>query len=320
LPKNEFSGIKIKRSVRSAVGAIAGMISFAQNFEDVILARLFQGRSAGFYVDVGAGDPVTMSVTKWFYDQGWSGINVEPNQTFFDRLTKARARDINLNCGVGAVRSRGTFWETPIAELSTFDDGVHAAAKANAGGVSTEVGIFTLSEIIDQHAAGRQIDFLKIDVEGWEYNVLQGLDLERHRPLAMVIEAVFPETRIETHSQWEQLIITRGYKYVYFDGLNRFYLAEEFEHLTGDLWLPPNVFDAFRINNPHFDQLQRDNLILADKVTRLQIELERGACSAFKRVVKRLLPITWTKHGSSFGADDATGAGVHTTIGEKAGK
>ena len=66
------------------------MISFAQNFEDVILARVFQGRSAGFYVDIGAGDPVTLSVTKWFYDQGWSGINVEPNKTLFDRLSKAR--------------------------------------------------------------------------------------------------------------------------------------------------------------------------------------------------------------------------------------
>src|SRR6185312_2120441 len=224
----------------------AGMISFAQNFEDVILARIFQRRTAGFYVDVGAGDPVTMSVTKWFYDQGWSGINVEPNKTLFHRLSKARARDINLNCGVGAACGRATFWETPMAELSTFDDGVHAAAKANASGTATEVSIFTLSEIIDQHAAGRQIDFLKIDVEGWEYNVLQGLDLERHRPLVMVIEAVFPETKIETHSQWEPLITARGYKYVYFDGLNRFYLADEFEHLAGHFSLPPNVFDDFR--------------------------------------------------------------------------
>ena len=306
------------------------MISFAQNFEDVILARLFQGRSAGFYVDVGAGDPVTMSVTKWFYDQGWSGINVEPNKTLFDRLSKARTRDINLNCGVGAERGRATFWETPMGELSTFDDAVHAAAKANAGGVASEVSISTLSEIIDQHAAGRQIDFLKVDVEGWEYNVLQGLDLERHRPLVMLIEAVFPETKVETHSHWEQLITTRGYKYVYFDGLNRFYLAEEFEHLAGHFSLPPNVFDDFRINNPHFDQLQSDreqhlgmlkdckdrtsadddppttavkrlqddNLTLTDTVSRLQVELERatrfGAYNAFKRVVGRLLPV---KHG-----------------------
>ena len=73
----------------------------------------------------------------------------------------------------------------------------------------------------------------------------------------MVIEAVFPETRNETHSQWEELVTARGYKYVYFDGLNRFYLAEEFEYLAGNFLLPPNVFDEFRINYPHFDQLQK---------------------------------------------------------------
>src|SRR4029077_4337464 len=70
----------------------------------------------------------------------------------------------------------------------------------------------------------------------------------------MVIEAVFPETKIETHSQWEPLITARGYKYEYFDGLNRFYLADEFEHLAGHFSLPPNVFDDFRVHNPPFDQ------------------------------------------------------------------
>ena len=52
------------------------MVSYAQNFEDVMLARLFAGRKAGFYVDVGAADPINLSVTKWFYEQGWNGINI----------------------------------------------------------------------------------------------------------------------------------------------------------------------------------------------------------------------------------------------------
>jgi len=62
------------------------LISYAQNFEDVMLARVFHGRKNGFYVDVGAADPINLSVTKWFYDLGWSGINVEPNRKLFERL------------------------------------------------------------------------------------------------------------------------------------------------------------------------------------------------------------------------------------------
>src|SRR5438876_9312099 len=62
------------------------LISYAQNFEDVMLGRVFAGRKTGFYVDVGAADPVNLSVTKWFYDLGWSGLNIEPNRPLFERL------------------------------------------------------------------------------------------------------------------------------------------------------------------------------------------------------------------------------------------
>jgi peptide methionine sulfoxide reductase MsrB len=59
------------------------MISYAQNFEDIILWRALKNIKNGFYVDVGAGDPVNHSVTKWFYDQGWSGVNIKPNEQDF---------------------------------------------------------------------------------------------------------------------------------------------------------------------------------------------------------------------------------------------
>src|SRR4051812_1354714 len=97
------------------------MISYAQNFEDVLLARVFSGRTVGFYVDVGAADPINLSVTKWFYDQGWCGINIEPNRILFERLAADRARDINLECGIGAASGEAPFFEPEVGELSTFD-------------------------------------------------------------------------------------------------------------------------------------------------------------------------------------------------------
>ena len=79
------------------------MISFAQNFEDVMLYRVFRGQPTGFYIDVGAADPTHRSVTRLFYDLGWRGINIEPRQMFFEELQHARPRDINLDCGAGSV-------------------------------------------------------------------------------------------------------------------------------------------------------------------------------------------------------------------------
>src|SRR6516162_2849198 len=209
-----------------------------------MLARVFSGRTDGFYVDVGAGDPVTLSVTKWFYDLGWNGINVEPNRSLFKKLAADRPRDVNLECGAGASRRQAQFMEMPIPELSSFDSRVQASAKERKiVGTTRTVRVVPLTEILDQYADGRHIDFLKIDVEGWEWEVLCGLDLEKYRPTVMLVEATRPETRIESQLEWEGDLIAARYTFVYFDGINRFYLANEHLHLKEHFVLPPNLDD-----------------------------------------------------------------------------
>src|SRR6516165_9697352 len=101
-----------------------------------MLARVFSGRTDGFYVDVGAGDPANLSVTKWFYDLGWSGINIEPNRALFKKLIESRPRDVNLNCGAGESCTDAMFLETKIAELSSFDPQVCATAEQS--GIAAE--------------------------------------------------------------------------------------------------------------------------------------------------------------------------------------
>src|SRR6266702_2947068 len=96
------------------------MITYAQNFEDVMLARVLPDRAWGFYVDVGAGDPEYLSVTKWFYDLGWAGINIEPNSTLYAKLVAARPRDINLDCAAGAAPGSAPFFEAAVSEFSTL--------------------------------------------------------------------------------------------------------------------------------------------------------------------------------------------------------
>ena len=154
------------------------VISYAQNFEDVMLARLFAGRNIGFYVDVGAADPVNLSVTKLVYDLGWSGLNIQPNKQL--SVGSRRPRDINLDCGAGATASEAQFFEPDVGELSSFDSRVQENAKSNGVRGSTRtVALAPLTDLLKLHCPGGAIDFLKIDVEGWEAEVLKGLDLRQ---------------------------------------------------------------------------------------------------------------------------------------------
>src|SRR5436190_9613001 len=104
------------------------MITYAQNFEDVMLTRLFGDRADGFYVDVGAGGPKRSSVTKWFYDQGWSGINIEPHRELFQALVAARPRDINLDCGIGDSAGHAAFAEMSFGGRYSCHADVQAVA------------------------------------------------------------------------------------------------------------------------------------------------------------------------------------------------
>ena len=223
------------------------MISYAQNQEDVLLSRLFPPGRPGFYIDVGANDPVTDSVTKHFYDLGWRGINVEPASHPFERLLQQRDRDVNLNVGLSNKEGTLSFYEFP-AELpgsSTFSLG-QAEWHHDAGipFLEREVPVTTLAKICEEHVTGA-IDFLTIDTEGHERQVLEGGDWSRWRPRVVVVEATQPNTLIPTHDQWEHVLTGADYVYATFDGLNRFYLRKEDEDLLPALQAPANVCDDF---------------------------------------------------------------------------
>lgn len=227
------------------------MITFAQNFEDVLLRRLFPSGADGFYIDIGAGDPVRHSVTKHFYDRGWSGVNVEPVGSTFDTLRAGRPRDVNLNVAVSDRLGTMTLHEPPaslgLATLSVpFADGLIAHGYEY---VKRTVEVTTLAALCERHAAGRVVDFLKVDVEGHEREVIEGGDWRGWRPRAVVVEAtVTPEL-------WEPTLIGAGYLLSAFDGLNRYYVREEDAALAPRLATPVNMFDDF-ITFDHWWQVE----------------------------------------------------------------
>jgi hypothetical protein len=127
--------------------------------------------------------------------------------------------------------------------LSTGD--AELARQHRFSGLSSierQVPLDTLDNIFEIHGVSL-VHFLKIDVEGMEAAVLRGLSLKTVRPWIILVEATVARTEIPNYQEWDPLLTNRGYRFVHFDGLNRFYVAEEKAELISRLEIPPNIFD-----------------------------------------------------------------------------
>jgi len=203
-------------------------LSYAQNLEDYHLSLLFADCPQGVYIDIGGGHPVADNVSFWFYLKGWRGLVVEPQQPLADLYRHLRPRDAIETCLVGRADGEADFHI--IERLHGFSTTVetHAAGakQFGAGYETVRRRVRTLAGLAAAHRLDA-IDFLKIDVEGAEADVLAGADWSRLRPRVVVVEAIAPGSMQEAHGAWEHLITAHRYHFAYFDGLNRFYVAEE---------------------------------------------------------------------------------------------
>lgn len=228
---------------------LPSIITYAQNFEDVILRRALQDIDHGFYVDVGAYHPTSDSVSCWFYNSGWNGVNIEPNPELFELLVAKRPRDIDLQAAVADIPGRGSLYiyDGIYNGMSTTKPEVvatHQAAGIDISG-SIQVEIVTLDQVFrDRRVAGKAIDFLKIDVEGSEAQIINTTEFNEFRPRILVIEAILPGSRTPSWAEWEGRLLRKGYRFVFFDGLNRFYLREEDSWRRDFFQEPPNLFDS----------------------------------------------------------------------------
>jgi len=201
---------------------------YSQFYEDYILSYVFKDLAKGTYVDVGAYDPDTGSVTKYFYLKGWRGVNVEPNPEHLAALQKGRPEDANLGVGISDVAATLTFYkfEKRADGLSTFDPETAARhKKAGFGYEELTIPLVTLTEALGRvDVVKGGFDFLNVDVEGFERKVLSGLDFAKHPPKVIVLEATAPLTEEPTQQKWEDLLFANGYSFALDDGLNRYYV------------------------------------------------------------------------------------------------
>ncbi|MDB5184901.1 MAG: FkbM family methyltransferase [Candidatus Saccharibacteria bacterium] len=271
------------------------LISYAQNREDIILHAMLGSIKNGFYIDVGANHPVHESVTKLFYDQGWHGINVEPSHRLHALLELTRPRDINVKVGISDKDATLSFREYLSGDgLSTFSKETQAEYEKNSfysffarEYVDYKVPVITLKELCTMHAKETPIDFMKIDVEGYEYEAISGGDWKRFRPKILCIEA--------NHivNDWHPILEKAKYQKVFWDGLNEYFVAVEHAAILKDF----SYANAMFLGEPFVDwseQKIRDSLHIENAV--LQYQLDKAAIQHQADVIALAPPESKIKH------------------------
>ena len=222
-------------------------VSYGQFHEDVLLARLF-GEDRGTYIDVGACHPVEFSVTNAFYQRGWRGINIEPQADMYELLCTERPEDINLNIAVSNEESTRTLYSSPSCiPGATLHTDVAGHIRSLGGRIrQSEVRTRTLRSVLEEHLPDSDsVDFLKVDVEGHEREVLEGMSWDDVRPRVVVVEALRPHMLESSHEGWEHILVEAGYVCAGFDGGNRYYASAEDQAARRAFALPICRFDEY---------------------------------------------------------------------------
>lgn len=190
--------------------------SYSQLGEDLVIDRLLFYKDTGIYVDVGAYHPTRLSNTKRFYSRGWRGINIDPNQSLIKKFKEERKRDFNLALGVSKRSYDPIFYEFFPSTLSTFS--VREAKKYTNKGFKLvsikKVSVRPLSFIFEKYCKGQSVDFLSVDTEGMDLEVLQSNNWKKYSPRVICIE---------NHGNKKSIfsfLTKRGYQLKYDNGLN----------------------------------------------------------------------------------------------------
>jgi FkbM family methyltransferase len=196
-------------------------LSYSSCFEDLILYHLTKNTGADFYIDIGANDPIRESVTKHFYLNGWTGINIDPLPDKYQALVDDRPKDINLNIGIADKEGELKFYIRDGLTTCAAETIKHIPNKDKVPTII--VPVLPLKDITAKYVKSK-IGFLKIDVEGFELNVLNSADFNGARPLVICIESTIAETRIPAHQKWEPVLTENDYLFCMACDVNRYYI------------------------------------------------------------------------------------------------
>lgn len=192
-------------------------ISWSQEGEDLLLNRLFEVKHNGFYVDVGSHHPKRFSNTYFFYKRGWKGINIDPQPGSKLAFDKLRPRDINIETGIGITCEELTYYMFNEPALNGFSRDISLKRSADSANDYKLIGtkkirVSKLENILDEFLPKNQkIDFLSIDVEGLDLQVLKSNNWSKFRPQFVLAESLAEDLIFEEKSELVKYMESKGY-------------------------------------------------------------------------------------------------------------
>ena len=203
--------------------------SYSQEGEDMILRRIFEGQETGFYVDVGAHHPKRFSNTYYFYKKGWRGINIDAMPGSMHLFDKLRPRDYNLEMGVSLEKGNLTYFVFNESALNSFNEELSLEREKNTDyRLLNKITVSTdrLDSILSEHIKNTPIDFMSIDVEGHEMEVLQSNNWELFRPKYILIELLNSDLDSIKADSTYQFLTKIGYK-LFAKTFNTYFFVED---------------------------------------------------------------------------------------------
>jgi FkbM family methyltransferase len=181
--------------------------------EDLFIKKYFKDRSKGFFIDVGCYHPLDGNNTQLLYKEGWSGINFDINHYSIKLFKYIRKRDTNIHSGISNKKTKLTmYYRKEINMLNTLDKKI-AKIHFRNGFKKRNVQVNTLNFFISKYFKKlKKIDFLNIDVEGVELNVLKSLNFKRYKPQLICIEIHNSKNMYDTN--YDYLKSNEIYKYL----------------------------------------------------------------------------------------------------------
>ncbi len=163
-------------------------ISYSLNAVDLIIDYIFKDKYIGTYVDVGAQHPISNNNTYLLFKRGWSGINIDLDRKNIDLFNLSRPNDINLNYAISDKEGETDFYfYHESSPINTLNKKVKEYQKAKISEIK-KINTFTLNNVFKKINFDKNIDYLNIDVEGYEDKVLSGFDINKYKPSVVSVE------------------------------------------------------------------------------------------------------------------------------------
>lgn len=213
---------KLKGHIRKLmIGYDIDTYHFSHSGEDAVLSGIFgkqlHEKQAGFFVDIGAYHPYTASNTFLFYINGWRGINIDARPGVMKLFDKHRPKDVNLEIGIGEKRETLTYYYVNSdSSMNSFSrEFIEEMGMMDQVKKTVPIEVIPLSEVLGQYLeANQKIDFLNIDVEGYDFQVIKSNDWIQFRPKVVVIELPVKTVNDIFENKTAKYLLERNYEVV----------------------------------------------------------------------------------------------------------